>query len=92
MRSNLWNNDIHEERREEIDQYDTYPLLDPIGTWPKAELTDEDLTFGSYMPSATSSRPSSRRSVRFEDDNPLGMDSDRPASRAASAPPTGTAH
>ena len=52
-------------------------------TQPKAEFTEEDMTFGAYMPSAASSRPSSQRSVRFEDE-PLAAP--QPKSRASTAP------
>ena len=55
------------------------------------EPTEEDFTFGSYMPTAATSRPNSAsrpssRSVRFqEEDDPFGLFDDAPK-RATSAP------
>ncbi|XP_071106308.1 fas-binding factor 1 homolog [Haliotis cracherodii] len=55
-----------------------------------AKEEEDDFLFGSYQPSvASGSRPGSRRSVRFQDDDLFGED--KPASRGRSQSPGGTA-
>ncbi|XP_052266250.1 fas-binding factor 1-like isoform X2 [Dreissena polymorpha] len=66
-------------------------VLDSKYTQSLDKSNDDDLMFGSYMPSAAagsnSSRPTSRRSVRFQDDDDIfGLDDAPPKPRSTSAP------
>ncbi|XP_065921782.1 fas-binding factor 1 homolog isoform X2 [Magallana gigas] len=60
-------------------------VLDKKYTQPNNEEEDEDFQFGGYQPSvvSTSSRPTSRRSVRFQDEDDI-FGFDRPPSRGRS--------
>ncbi|XP_061181663.1 fas-binding factor 1 homolog isoform X1 [Saccostrea echinata] len=60
-------------------------VLDKKYTQPNNEEEEEDFQFGGYQPSvvSTSSRPTSRRSVRFQDEDDI-FGFDRPPSRGRS--------
>ncbi|XP_078317344.1 fas-binding factor 1 homolog isoform X2 [Crassostrea virginica] len=60
-------------------------VLDKKYTQPNNDAEDEDFQFGGYQPSvvSTGSRPTSRRSVRFQDEDDI-FGIDRPPSRGRS--------
>ncbi|KAK2152809.1 hypothetical protein LSH36_317g02004 [Paralvinella palmiformis] len=72
------------ERRENLFERKLASAGGRLSTKENSKETEDDFVFGTYTPSAaTGSRPSSRRSVRFEESDDLF--GDKPTSRGSSA-------